>query len=83
MPYFVYIHYSKKPDKYYIGQTENFENWLISHNSGRNISTKGGVLCEIKYSEKLLTRAEAMNRETEIKKKKSRNYLEWLISSDS
>ncbi|WP_366944291.1 GIY-YIG nuclease family protein [Fluviicola sp.] len=37
--YFVYINYFEKFDKYYIGQTENFESRLRLHNSGLVRST--------------------------------------------
>jgi putative endonuclease len=56
---------------------------MIRHNDGRNTSTKAGVPWELKYSEIFDSRAEAMNRESEIKKKKRRTYIEWLISSKS
>jgi putative endonuclease len=36
----VYINYSEKFDKYYIGQTENFKSRLLLHNSGFVRSTK-------------------------------------------
>jgi putative endonuclease len=34
------------------------------------------------YSEELTTKAEATRREMEIKKKKSRKYIQWLIAQD-
>nr|WP_294860652.1 GIY-YIG nuclease family protein [uncultured Fluviicola sp.] len=37
--YYVYINYSEKFDKYYIGQTENFESRILLHNSGLVKST--------------------------------------------
>jgi putative endonuclease len=51
------------------------------HNAGRNISTKAGILWIIQYTETFATRALAMKRETEIKNKKSRKCIEWLVSS--
>ena len=39
MKYFTYILYSASHDKYYVGQTDNFENRLIRHNSGYEKST--------------------------------------------
>src|SRR5215217_7748275 len=33
------------------------------------------------YTEIFMTKSEAMRRELEIKKKKSKSYIEWLISS--
>jgi putative endonuclease len=81
MPFSVYILYSEKRDKYYIGQTEDLENRLLIHNAGRNTSTKAGIPWTLKYTETFQTRSEATIRETEIKKKKSRKYIEWLIST--
>ncbi|MEY3564039.1 MAG: hypothetical protein RJA23_209, partial [Bacteroidota bacterium] len=43
-------------------------------------STKAGAPdWEIRYTETVPDRATALKRELEIKKKKSRNYIEWLI----
>ena len=82
MPYFTYILFSQKLNKYYIGSCEHVEIRLNQqHNAGRNISTKAGIPWEVKYTETFATRAEAMKRETEIKNKKSRKYIEWLISA--
>ncbi|WP_026947924.1 GIY-YIG nuclease family protein [Algoriphagus marincola] len=80
--YFVYILYSSKTDKYYIGSTDNPEARLRHHNSASTPSTKAGApLWEIKYLEKYSDRSSALKRELEIKKKKSRKYIDWLISS--
>jgi putative endonuclease len=38
--YFVYILYSEKNDRYYVGHTANIEQRLLEHNSGLNFSTK-------------------------------------------
>lgn len=38
--FIVYINYSQVFDKYYIGQTANFESRLLLHNSGLVKSTK-------------------------------------------
>ena len=77
MTYFVYIIYSAKANKYYIGQTEHLEVRIEEHRIKKNLGVNDWVL---KYSEEFLTRSEAMKREYEIKKKKTRSYLEWLIS---
>jgi len=78
--YFVYILYSVKTNKYYIGSTENVESRLKHHNSASTPSTKSGApLWEIKLIEVLTDRSAALKRELEIKKKKSRKYIEWLI----
>jgi putative endonuclease len=41
--YTVYILFSSKTQKFYIGQTQNIENRLFEHNSGETKSTKGGI----------------------------------------
>lgn len=81
MSFFVYILYSEKTGKFYVGQTEDLENRLLIHNAGRNTSTKARIPWTLQYTETFQTRSEATFRETEIKKKKSRKYIEWLISS--
>jgi len=81
MSYKVYILFSKKLDKYYTGSCEDTSVRLNDHNTGRAISTKSGSPWVLKYFEEYSTRSEAMKRENEIKKKKSRKYIEWLIGS--
>ncbi len=65
--FIVYINYSEVFDKYYIGQTENFDSRLQLHNSGLVKSTKPylpwiNVLQIIKP-----TRSEAMILEKKLK----------------
>ena len=81
MSYHVYILYSVKLDKYYTGSCENVGIRIQQHNTGRNKSTKAGIPWIIKCIEEYNTRTEAVQRESEIKNKKSRKYIEWLISS--
>jgi len=81
MKYYVYIIQSKKNGKFYIGCTDDIERRVDQHNSGRNKSTKSGVPWELKYQEEFYDRKTAMNREKEIKDKKSKRYIEWLIST--
>ena len=77
----VYIIYSNKIDQYYIGQTENIENRLYRHNNSGSKSTKKANDWVLMYTEEFPTRVLAVKREAEIKKKKSRVYLESLIRS--
>jgi putative endonuclease len=80
--YFVYILFSPKTNKFYIGSTDNLEGRLRHHNAGLTPSTKPGApFWEIKYTESLADRTSALKRELEIKNKKRRKYIEWLISS--
>jgi putative endonuclease len=53
----------------------------MEHNSGRSASTKAGLPWRVVYQKEFATRQEAFAFEQNLKKKKSRKYLEWLISS--
>lgn len=77
----VYILYAATADKYYIGQTANMEDRLFRHTNSGNKSTKFAKDWKLVYEEKFETRSEAVQREQFIKSKKSRKYIEWLISS--
>jgi len=80
MAYFTYILQNTKTKKYYTGSCEGLEKRLDRHNSGYVKSTKSGSPdWEIKYTETYSTRSEAQSREMQIKKKKSRKYIEALI----
>ena len=80
MAFYVYIIYSAKLDKYYVGQTDCIETRMAQHNSGVSVFTSKASDWELKYQEYFSTRALASLREREIKKKKSRKYIAWLIS---
>ena len=81
MGYYCYILYSAKLDRYYVGHSENVDKRIIQHNSGDSAFTSKTEDWVIVYQQQFQTRKEARDRETEIKKKKSRKYIEWLISS--
>ncbi|MGQ0828083.1 MAG: GIY-YIG nuclease family protein [Bacteroidota bacterium] len=80
--YYIYILFSKKLNRYYVGYTANIESRIAHHNQGRVIFTSKGIPWEYKYSEKFDIEIEARRREKEIKNKKSRKYIEWLILSE-
>ena len=80
MLYYVYILKSLKDNSFYIGQTQNLEERLQRHNKGRSRFTCGKNPWAIVYSEEFSTREEAMKREAEIKNKKSREYIDYLIN---
>jgi len=78
--FYTYILYSESKDRYYTGHTGNLELRIERHNSGCSRSTKSGIPWKIMYYELFDTKAEAMHREYEIKKQKSKKYIEELIS---
>jgi putative endonuclease len=80
MSAYLYILYSEKTDRYYVGSADDVEARLKHHNAGSTPSTKAGApLWELKYTEEYPTRSDARKREYAIKRKKSRKYIEWLI----
>jgi putative endonuclease len=79
--FYVYILYSSSADKYYVGQTENLEDRLFRHKNSGSVYTKFVKDWKLVYSESFSTRSEALKRETEIKNKKNRKYIEYIINS--
>jgi putative endonuclease len=82
MPYSVYILYSRIADKYYVGESEDVNARLQSHLSGISKFTSIADDWKLVYIEQYETRTEAVRRERNIKRKKSRKYIEWLINGD-
>ncbi|APD05936.1 hypothetical protein UJ101_00389 [Flavobacteriaceae bacterium UJ101] len=80
MSCYVYILYSKTLDRYYIGQTQNLEERIKRHNSKHKGFTGKTNDWVILYREVFANQREAIKREKEIKNKKSRKYIEYLLS---
>ena len=78
--YYTYILYSQSIDKYYVGYTEHLELRLERHNSRWGKFSSRGIPWKIVYYEKFISKSDAIRREREIKKRKSRSYIEQLIS---
>jgi predicted GIY-YIG superfamily endonuclease len=84
MPFFVYILYSEKCGKYYVGHSDNLQQRISDHNLGKGGNyTSRCTPWQLVYSENFESRAEAVKREMEIKRKKRRTYIEWLITNKS
>ncbi len=79
MPY-MYILYSEKLDKYYVGVCIDLERRLYEHSIGHSKFTSTGVPWIIAYKEEFETLQEAKKRESQIKKMKSRKYIVELIA---
>ena len=81
--WYVYILYSEKIDSYYIGFTENLERRIKRHNDSWGRYSKRGIPWDIVYTEQFDKKSDALKRETQIKKMKSRKYIEDLIYAGS
>ena len=81
--FYVYILYSEKIDRYYIGYSINPEKRLIEkHNKGAVKATRIGAPYILKAKKALSTELEAIQEEKRIKKMKSRKYVESLINGN-
>ncbi len=79
--FYTYILYSKKVDKYYIGHCQDIALRIQRHNAGWSHFTSQVNDWILKYSEQYPTKSEAMQREYEIKRKKSRKFIEDLVAA--
>ncbi len=78
--FYTYIIYSEVKDSYYTGYTKNLELRIERHNDDWSRSTKGGIPWKLVYYEAFKSKSKAIKREKDIKKKKSRIYIEKLIA---
>ena len=79
MAYYVYVLRSEKDGSFYIGHTADLEESIQRHNHGKSSYTKAKTPWKLIYQEVFTTRSEAMKREKEIKRMKSREYIEQLV----
>jgi putative endonuclease len=75
----VYILYSRKIDKYYVGACKDLDRRLYEPNLGHSKFTSTGVPWELVYKEEFQDLILAKQHELKIKKMKSRAYIEGLI----
>ena len=73
--FYIYVLYSDKFSRIYIGQTNNISIRLEKHNSGEVNSIKAYIPWKMIYYEHFQTRAEAMKREKELKSHKGRDFI--------
>ena len=79
MAHYIYILRSESNGTYYIGSTADLNERLQRHNQGRSRYTKTGIPWKIVHTEQFDTRSQATQRERQIKKRKSREYIEALV----
>ena len=75
----VYILFSSKLKKFYIGQTSDLKKRLTQHNNGLGRYTKAGIPWVLVYKEFYKSRNEALVREKLIKSYKGGQGLKKLI----
>ena len=78
MPYIVYILFSPKHNRHYIGQTNNIANRLIRHNAGHEKATAPYSPWELIWYTEKITRAEAMTLERKLKNLSTQRLLRFI-----
>jgi putative endonuclease len=81
MKYFLYILYSPKFVKTYVGQTNNLEKRLVLHNSAKVKSTKPYIPWILIHSESFSSRSEAMKREAWFKSRVGRKKIAEILKN--
>ena len=77
MSYFsVYILFSEKLNRYYVGHTNNIEKRLATHNAGGKKYTTKGIPWVLIKTYNFASRSEAMRLEKKIKKRGIKRYLD-------
>ncbi|MHA7130337.1 GIY-YIG nuclease family protein [Algoriphagus namhaensis] len=77
----LYIIFSEKLDKYYIGACTDLQRRLYEHSIGHSKFTSKGIPWKLVYHENFPDLPSAKKKERHLKKMKSRIYLEKLIAS--
>lgn len=76
---YMYILHSQKLNKYYVGACTNLERRLYEHNIGHSKFTSLGIPWKLILKEEFEDLVSAKKRETDIKRKKSRIFIEELV----
>jgi len=77
----LYILFSKKLNKYYIGSTNDVQRRLYEHNIGHSVFTKTGIPWDLIITKDFQTLAAARTEERRLKKCKSRRYIENYVNA--
>lgn len=77
--YYVYVLLSEKDKNFYIGFTENIDQRLDEHNSGKNVSTKLRRPLSLIYCEGHTSKFDALRREGYFKTNKGKTTLKRIL----
>ncbi len=65
--HYMYLLYSRKTSKFYIGETVDLRRRLSEHNEGKTFSTRSGMPWEVIYYEAYASKRAAQTREKRLK----------------
>ncbi len=77
--FYVYLIFSKKLNKKYIGMTDDLRKRLGEHNSGKSNFTSKGMPWELTYYEVFKNKKDALREESFLKTGKGRERLTYLF----
>ncbi len=77
--YYVYILYSAKLNKKYIGRTDNLKNRMEEHNKGKVPFTSRGLPWVLIYYQAFLNKEDAVSEELFLKTGKGRERIKYLL----
>ncbi len=77
--HYVYVLYSKKDRKLYIGYTQDLKRRIEQHNAKKNFSTKSRIPFILIYAEACLNKEDAQRREDYFKITQGRRFLKLRI----
>ena len=80
--FFVYILQSMKDFSFYVGQCVDLDRRMSKHWDGLSKYTASKRPWRLVYFEMFASRTEAIHREKEIKRKKSKKYIAFLVQGD-
>ncbi len=80
---FIYVLWSEKLQKRYVGSTAYVESRLEEHNKGKTPYTKSGIPWVLLYKEEYSTVSEARKRELFLKSGVGREWLDKAIGKGS
>jgi len=83
MAHYLYIIQSLADGSYYVGSTQDVDNRVERHNQGRSQYTKSKRPWQLVHFEECSNKSDAIKRENQIKKRKSKKYMDSLIAASS
>ncbi len=79
--YYVYIIYSVKLSKKYIGFTEDLQRRITEHNNGKDAFTSKGLPWRLVYYQAFISKKDAMAEERFLKTGKGRERIKFLFTN--
>ena len=79
--YYLYILYSKKIDKHYIGFSHDPDKRLLYHNTSKKGWTKRGRPWKLVFVKEFKSKTDAQKWENKIKKQKRKDIIELIINN--